>query len=130
MKLSIPLSDFATSPAALARLPVIVTSAYALSKLPFQISPAIPAKFPSRSPTACNLPINATFLNRPLRSILLTIPAILLFPRMLPVTLIFSTVAFLTVLASAEISLIQGILILTFAKLIFLTEPPSIPPNN
>ena len=42
----------------------------------------------------------------------------------------FSTVAFLTVLASAEILSIQGMLIATLAKLTSFTEPPSIPPNS
>ena len=51
-------------------------------------------------------------------------------PRMLPVTLTFSTVPFLRVLDNAEILSIQGILILTFPKLMFLTVPPSTLSNN
>ena len=98
--------------------------------LPFQTSPAIPAIPQGLSPTPVSFPIKATFVSCPPISTLLVIPEIPSLPRMLPVTLTFSTVAFLTDLARAEMFSIHGILMLTLAKLIFLTEPPSILPNS
>ena len=63
-------------------------------------------------------------------SILLTIPVTSLAPVTLPVTLMFSIVVFLTVLANGATLSVSGILILTFSSSTFLTVPPSILENR
>ena len=125
-----PLSVLATSPPTRALSATISASTYACLILPRQSSPAIPPRSQPLLPTPVSLPMKATFLRSPPVSPLFTIPAIPSLPRILPVTLTFSTVAFLITLDSAEIFSIQGILILTLPKLMLLIVPPSTLSNN
>ena len=82
------------------------------------------------SPNECILPMKATSFNLPPLSSLLIIPATLLLPTTEPVTLTFSTVAFLTILARGATLSAQGILTSTLPRLMFLIEPFSTRSNN